>query len=177
LDAYSKSEDVLDSNAGLTISGGVVRILCKTNGNGAFDVDGTFAVTGGTLVAFYYNTNLASSPSTTATTQPVAIISGSYAGSAGTTFAVKDSSSNVVFASTIPSSNYSSSMVCMISSPDMEKGSTYYVYKGVTASGGTSFDGLYYGYPTVSGGSKTTSFTFSSYVYGASSNNQMFNFK
>ncbi len=165
----SSAEDVIDSNGSVTISGGVVYAFALANGSGAVDCDGTYAINGGVILNVYYASNLASTPSSNNCSQGVAIVSGSSLGSSGTTFAIKDSSSNVVYAFELPSniSNYT----VLMSTPNLTKGGTYTMYKGVTATGGSEYQGLYYELPTVSGGTSAGSFTLSSYVYGGSSNN------
>ncbi|MCR5761664.1 MAG: carbohydrate-binding domain-containing protein [Sphaerochaetaceae bacterium] len=157
--AIASSQDCIDSNGNITISGGFLYIICTSSGNGAFDCDGTLSITGGTLFALYKSSNLVSVPSSS--TQGYAVVSASkLASSAGNTGAVKDSSSNVVFAATFPSSiSSSSNYKAIISASGLSAGSSYNMYKDVSVSGGSKFEGLYYSMPTVSSSSSSGSFT------------------
>ncbi len=153
--AYSSANDCIDSNGTLTISGGTIVALTATNPECAFDCDqNTFAITGGTLIGI--GTTNYSKPTAASCGQSVVVVGGNYLGSAGTTFALEDSTGAAAFAFTIPSAVYSSlgsNYVAIISSPKIAAGTSYALYSGVTATGGTNFNGLYTSLPTVSGGS------------------------
>ena len=168
--AYSSANDCIDSNGTLTISGGTIVALTATNPECAFDCDqNTFAITGGTLIGI--GTSNYSQPTAASCSQSVIVVSGNYLGSVGTTFALKDSSGSAAFAFTIPSDIYSSmssNLVAVFSSPKIATGTSYTLSAGVTASGGTKFNGLYTTLPTVSGGSASisgVSTSTSNYVY------------
>lgn len=166
--AVASNQDCIDSNGNITISGGLLYAVSTASDGGAFDCDGTLAITGGTVFGLY-RSGMASTPSSSACTQGVAVISGSKMGSASTTFAIKNSSADVVFAATLPS-GFSTGCTAIISSSEIERGSTYTMYSGVTASGGSAYQGLYYTLPSVSGGTDKGSFTLSSYVYNGVGN-------
>ncbi|MBO7123130.1 MAG: carbohydrate-binding domain-containing protein [Treponema sp.] len=157
--AYSSANDCIDSNGTLTISGGTIVALTATTPECAFDCDqNTFAITGGTLIGI--GTSNYSAPTASACGQSVIVVSGNYLGSVGTTFALKDSSGAAAFAFEIPSAIYnsmSSNLIAVFSSSSIAAGTSYSLCSGVTASGGTKFNGLYTTLPTVSGGSATIS--------------------
>ncbi|MCR4736034.1 MAG: carbohydrate-binding domain-containing protein [Treponema sp.] len=172
---YSSDNDAIDSNGTLTISGGTIVALTATNPECAFDCDSyTFAITGGTFVGI--GTSNYSTPTASACSQSTYVLSGNYFGAGGTTMALTDDSGDAVFAYTIPSSIFgtssSSSYIMILSSDEIETGTSYDVMSGVTVSGGSAFNGLYTSLPSVSGGSTTisgTSTSTSSYVYTKSS--------
>lgn len=168
--AYSSSNDAIDSNGTLTISGGVIVALTAKTPECAFDCDeNTFAITGGLLVGV--GTSNYSKPTSSACEQSTVVLSGNYFGAGGTTFAIEDSDGSAVFAFAIPSifgTSASSSYIMVLSSPEIETGTTYKAVSGVTASGGSTFNNLYVDLPSVSGGSTTVTdiaTTASSYVY------------
>lgn len=167
--AYSSSNDAIDSNGTLTISGGVIVALTAKTPECAFDCDeNTFAITGGLLVGI--GTSNYSKPTSSACEQSTVVLSGDYFGAGGTTFAVEDSSGNAVFAFAIPSAfgtSANSQYIMILSSPEIKTGTTYKAVGGVTASGGSTFSNLYVDLPSVSGGTTTASdiaTTTSSYV-------------
>ncbi len=173
--AYSSKNDAIDSNGNLTISGGYIVAIGVSTAECAFDCDNnTFAVKGGTF--FGLGTNNFSTPTSSACTQNVFVASSSYTGTSGT-FAVKNSSSAPVFAFEFPSVTASGTLYAVFSSPKITSGDTYTLYTGVTASGGSSFEGLYYEMPEVSGGSGkvSKSVTSSTKVYSLSASNDMTN--
>ncbi len=158
--AYSSGNDAIDSNGTLTISGGVIVALTATTPECAFDCDdNTFAITGGLLVGVGTGGNY-SKPTSTSCTQSTVVLSGSYFGAGSTTFALEDSSSNPVFAFTLPSifgSSANSSYVMIFSSPNIKTGTTYKAVTNVTTTGGTTFNNLFVELPAVSGGTTTAS--------------------
>ena len=167
--ANSSSNDAIDSNGTLTISGGVIVALTAKTPECAFDCDeNTFAITGGLLVGI--GTSNYSKPTSSACEQSTVVLSGDYFGAGGTTFAVEDSSGNAVFAFAIPSvfgTSASSQYIMVLSSPEIVAGTTYKAVSGVTASGGSTFSNLYVDLPGVFGGTTTASdiaTTTSSYV-------------
>lgn len=153
--AYSSSNDCIDSNGTISVSGGTVVALTASNPECAFDCDSnTFAITGGTLIGI--GTTNYSKPTAASCGQSVVVVGGNYLGSAGTTFALEDSTGAAAFVFAIPSeifNSMSSGLVAIISSPKIAAGTSYALYSGVTATGGANFNGLYTTLPTVSGGS------------------------
>lgn len=174
--ARSGSNDAIDSNGALTITGGTIVALTATTPECAFDCDqNTFAITGGTLIGI--GTSNYTKPTAASCGQSVVVLGGNYLGSGGTTFALEDSSGAAVFAFEIPSDVYSSlgsDIVAVLSSPSIATGASYTLYSGVTASGGAAFNGLYTTLPAVSGGSATASgisTSTSNYVYTLATQN------
>ena len=183
--AYSSSNDAIDSNGTLTISGGTIVALTATTPECAFDCDNyTFKITGGTFVGI--GTSNYSAPTSSACTQSTFVLSGNYFGNGGTTLAITEagtssgtstgSGSKAAFAFTIPSAIFGASSrsdyVMILSSPELKAGTSYNVVKGVTVNGGESFNGLYTTLPAVSGGTATVSGASTSetnYVYTKSS--------
>lgn len=168
--AYSSSNDAIDSNGTLAINGGVIVALTSTTPECAFDCDdNTFAITGGLLVGV--GTSNYSEPTSASCTQSTVVLSDTYFGAGSTTFALEDTSSNPVFAFTLPSifgSSANSSYVMIFSSPEIKTGTTYKAVTNVTATGGTTFNNLFTELPAVSGGTTTASgisTSSSSYVY------------
>lgn len=85
--------DGLDANGSIVMSGGEVLVLGPTNnGNGALDYDGTFTITGGSLVAAG-SAGMAQAPSTTSTQKS---LMAAVNGSKGTVVEFQDSSGAVV---------------------------------------------------------------------------------
>ncbi len=172
--AYSSNNDAIDSNGTLKLAGGILVALTSTTPECAFDCDSnTFAVTGGLLVGI--GTNNYSAPTSSACSQSTIVLSGNYFGSGNTTFALEDSSSNPVFAYTIPSvfgTSTSSNYIMILSSPEIQTGTSYKAVSGVSASGGSTFHNLYVELPEVSSGTTSVSdisTSSSSYVYTKSS--------
>ena len=172
--AYSSKNDAIDSNGTLKLAGGILVALTSTTPECAFDCDSnTFAVTGGLLVGI--GTNNYSAPTSSACSQSTIVLSGNYFGSGNTTFALEDSSSNPVFAYTIPSvfgTSTSSNYIMILSSPEIQTGTSYKAVSGVSASGGSTFHNLYVELPEVSSGTTSVSdisTSSSSYVYTKSS--------
>ena len=178
--AYSSSNDAIDSNGTLTISGGTIVALTATTPECAFDCDNhTFKITGGTFVGI--GTSNYSAPTSSACTQSTFVLSGNYFGNGGTTLAVTEagttsSGEKTVFAFTIPQTIFGTSSrsdyVMILSSPEIKTGTNYNIKTGVSATGGETFNGLYTSLPTVSGGTTTVSGASTSttnYVYTKSS--------
>lgn len=157
--AYSSNNDAIDSNGTLKLAGGILVALTSTTPECAFDCDSnTFAVTGGLLVGI--GTNNYSAPTSSACSQSTIVLSGNYFGSGNTTFALEDSSSNPVFAYTIPSvfgTSTSSNYIMILSSPEIQTGTSYKAVSGVSASGGSTFHNLYVELPEVSSGTTSVS--------------------
>ena len=126
----------------------------EDNGNGALDYDGTFEISGGTLIAAG-SSGMAQSPSNSSTQNSVNVFTSV---SASTLLHIEDESGNELITFT-PSKNVQS---VVISSPNIKTGTTYKVYTGGESTG-TSDNGLYSG-GSYSGGTEGDSFTVSSSV-------------
>ncbi|MBQ3889446.1 MAG: carbohydrate-binding domain-containing protein, partial [Clostridia bacterium] len=110
--------DGVDSNGSVTQSGGTVLVSGPTNsGNGSLDYNGTYALTGGTLVALGSN-GMAMNVSSA---ENQASFLTSVSGSAGESFAVLDANGNVVVAMT-PTKAYQTAVV---SAAGIQTGETY----------------------------------------------------
>ena len=92
--AMGTNNDGIDSNSTLTVSGGVVIACGTTVPEEGFDCDeNTFTVTGGTLIGIGGTT---STPTTSVTTQPVAILGGSSIQNGQYITVADDSGSNIL---------------------------------------------------------------------------------
>ena len=150
--AYSSKNDAIDSNgsSGITINGGVIVASGVTTPECAFDCDNNpFTVNGGLLIGL--GTNNYSSPSKGK--QSTVVLGSSSCGSKNTTFAITDEDENPVFVYKLPSAIGS---VIILSSPELKTGTSYSLWTGVTASGGTAFNNLYTELPEISGGTKSS---------------------
>jgi len=155
---YGINNDGIDSNGTLTLTGGTVVACGTTSPEEGFDCDqNTFTITGGTILGIGGTT---STPTSSVTTQPVAIVGGSGL-SSGSYLAVAGNDGSNIFAFNVPRT-YSSYTV-LVSSPSLTKGGKCTLTTGATVSGGTSFDGLVTG-ATVSGGTTLASLTLSDIV-------------
>ncbi len=158
--AMGTNNDGIDSNSTLTISGGVVVACGTTQPEDGFDCDqNTFTITGGTVIGIGGGT---STPTTSVTTQPVAIMGGNSI-SSGQYITVADSKGNNIFAFNVPRDYNQQGYTLLVSSPDMTKGNSYVFSSGATVSGGKSFCG-YTTDATVSGGASIATMTLSSMI-------------
>jgi len=149
--------DGIDANGSLYFSGGTVLVSGPTNnGNGALDYDGTCEITGGTL-AIAGSSGMAQSPGDTSSQSSVTVYYSSVQKS-GTLVTLSDSSGKPLL-SFAPSKDYQS---IVISSPELEQGSTYTLSSGGTNSGKLK-DGLYTG-GAVSGAKKLADVKLTSIV-------------
>ncbi|SDI54978.1 carbohydrate-binding domain-containing protein [Desulfosporosinus hippei] len=122
--ALNANGDGLDSNGSINMTAGSVYVDGPAgNGNGSVDYDGSFAISGGTLVASG-SSGMAQAPSTN--TQPSILMYYTSAQAAGTALTLKDKNGTIVLTHT-PSKQYSS---VAISSPKLTVGSTYTLYSG-----------------------------------------------
>ena len=112
--------DGIDSNGNIEMTGGYVTVDGPTdNGNGALDYNGTFKISGGTLIAAG-SSGMLQTPSGDSSQFTISIVFNSIQ-TAGSTFTLKDSSNNTV-AEFTPSKNYAS---IVISTPNIMLGSSY----------------------------------------------------
>ncbi len=119
------SGDGLDSNGDATITGGDITVYGPTTeGNGALDVNGTFDVSGGTLVATG-SAGMLVAPSSDSDQAWIAAALDTTA-AAGTEVVVSDEDGTEV-ASYTPEKDYAS---IVLSSVDLEQGATYVVTVG-----------------------------------------------
>lgn len=146
--------DGLDSNGGIIMTSGTVIVNGPTaNDNGALDYNGTFNISGGTIIAAG-SSGMAQAPSTTSKQYSVLVnFTSSY--SANTIINIQDSSGNSVL-TFAPTKTFAS---IAFSSSLLKKNETYTVYVGGSSTGSVK-DGLYSG--TYTAGTKYTSFTISS---------------
>lgn len=111
------SGDGIDVNGDALIEGGTIYVDGPTNsGNGALDYDGTFKITGGTLIAVGAS-GMAEAPSTSSTQYIIMINQGTMNG----TLKLTDSNDNEIITYT-PSKQYQS---VVISSPNIKNNTTY----------------------------------------------------
>lgn len=156
----SSNGDAIDSNGSITITGGTVFALASMGSENAFDVDSSLVIKGGYIAGLAGSSTYEGSSSLTS--QVVLALGSSYA-SAGGNFVIKDSSSNVVYALTIPS--MSSLGLLTLSSPNFTAGETYTIYNSASISGGSSFHGLYTSMPSMSSGTSSSSISTKSGTY------------
>jgi hypothetical protein len=131
--------DGLDVNGAIAMAGGIVIVSGPTaNNNGALDYDGGFKITGGTVIAAG-SAGMAQAPDTTSTQNSLMV---NFAASqpAGTLVSVQTEAGEEIL-TFAPARAYQS---VVLSSPELEKGTTYVVYTGGTATG-TAADGVYRG--------------------------------
>ncbi len=154
--------DGIDANGPIEMTAGTVIVNGPTNdGNGPLDYVGAFDISGGYLVAVG-SAGMAQAPSTTSTQYSV-MYNFTSPQAAGTMVHIETESGRDVL-TFVPAKEYQS---VLLSSPELENGSTYVVYSGGSASG-TVTDGQYTG-GTYTGGTQVASFTITSMVTGAGS--------
>lgn len=116
----STQGDGLDSNGSMEMTGGTVYVDGPTNsGNGAIDVNGTFNISGGYLVAVG-SSGMAESPGTSSTQYSI-LVNLSNTQSAGTVVSLVNSSGQEVLSYT-PSKTFQS---VVFSSSELQSGQTY----------------------------------------------------
>ncbi|WP_179320440.1 carbohydrate-binding domain-containing protein [Winogradskyella helgolandensis] len=154
---YSTLNDAIDSNEGITITGGTtIAIAVRTDEpDGSFDCDdGLFKITGGTILGLALNTSF---PTESESTQNAVILDGINAnqllhiqsedGSEALTYQVPYRVNTIIY-----------------SNAKLETGQTYKIFTGGIVSNGTEVNGLYTS-GTYSGGADSgDSFTISSTV-------------
>jgi hypothetical protein len=120
----SAGGDGLDANGAIEMTGGVVVVNGPTESmNGALDYDGTFNISGGTLIAVG-SAGMAQAPTTASTQSSVLLGVGSQ--SAGTTIDIQNAAGESLLTFT-PAKSYAT---VLFSSPDLAQGETYTLYLG-----------------------------------------------
>ncbi|CAH8290702.1 uncharacterized protein DUF4353 [Mariniflexile fucanivorans] len=154
---YTTLNDAIDSNTGITVTGGTtIAIAVRVDEpDGSFDCDGNiFKITGGTILGLGLNTSF---PTESVSTQNSVIFDGINAnqilniqsedGTEALTYEVPNRVTTIIY-----------------SNAKLEIGQTYKIYTGGTVSNGTEVNGLYTS-GTYSGGTDSgDSFTINSTV-------------
>lgn len=155
---YVNSEgDGLDSNGSISMTGGTVIVNGPTtNGNGALDYDQSFVISGGILIAAG-SSGMAMATSEEST-QNTMIMTYPDTQKAGTLASLVDSKGNTIV-SFAPEKDY---QTIVISSPKLEKDSSYTLYSGGSSSGKEE-DGFYTD-GEFEGGTKVVDFTLANSV-------------
>ncbi|MEP4531913.1 MAG: carbohydrate-binding domain-containing protein [Cyclobacteriaceae bacterium] len=155
--AYSLLNDAIDSNEGITITGGTtIAIAVRTDmPDGSFDTDDDiFKITGGTILGLALNTSF---PTESESTQNSVIFDGV---SANTVLNIQSEDGEEALTYEVP---YSVNTI-IYSNAKLETGKTYKIYTGGSVSNGTETNGLYSS-GTYSGGTDSgDSFTVTSTV-------------
>lgn len=154
------SGDGLDANGSIEMTGGVVLVHGPTsNSNGAIDYDGSFLISGGTLIAAG-SAGMVRAPGSSSD-QYSAYIRFSSTKSAGTTIHLESESGESLF--TFQFSKSTQGVV--MSLPEFSGGNTYKLYSGGSTSGeqtGGLFDD-----DDFTGGSLSASFTLNNKITSA----------
>jgi hypothetical protein len=153
--------DCLDVNGPGTMNDGVVALNGSAVGdNPSLDVDGMLEINGGFLVGVG-STTMVQSPSAASTQYSVLEILPSSQ-PAGSMIHIESEDGQEVL-TYLPEKTY---QAVVVSSPELENGTTYVVYADGSSTG-TASDGLYSD-GTYSGGTQVSSFTITSMVTGES---------
>ena len=146
--------DGIDINGSVVMTGGDLIINSPiSNNNGSLDYDGTFKISGGSVLAVG-SSGIAMIPGTTSTQYSI-LLNLSSAKAAGTLVRFQTSEGKELF-TFAPAKKFQS---IAFSSSEISSGTVIDVYFGGTSTG-TDTDGLYTG-GTYSGGTKYTSITVS----------------
>lgn len=149
--------DGMDINGAIYMTGGTVIINGPTrNDNGALDYLSGCKITGGFLIAAG-SSGMAQAPDSSSSQYSV-MVNFTTTQSAGSIIHLEAASGDEIL-TFVPTKTYQS---IVLSSPELVKGTTYFVYTGGNSTG-TAIDGLYTD-GTYTGGTQITSFTTSSIV-------------
>ncbi|MAU15690.1 MAG: hypothetical protein CMH46_09140 [Muricauda sp.] len=154
---YSTLNDAIDSNSGITVTGGTtIAIAVRTDEpDGSFDCDDdAFKITGGTILGLGLNTSF---PTESESTQNSVIFDGV---NANQLLNIQSEDGTEVLTYEVPNSV----RTIIYSNAKLETGETYKIYTGGSVSDGTEVNGLYTS-GTYSGGTYSgDSFTINSTV-------------
>ena len=118
---YSSGGDGIDMNGGGEMSGGIIKVFgSKIRGSQSLDYNGSFQITGGTLVAMSSGL-MTDAPSTS--THPVLLIQFSRMQPAGTTIALTSQDGSRVF-EYAPEKEFQTISIC---APELREGQSYIV--------------------------------------------------
>jgi hypothetical protein len=158
--AVDATGDGLDINGPIDMTGGTIIVNGPiASNNGALDYTGAFNITGGFLVAVG-SSGMAQAPSASSTQYSV-MYNFASAQAAGTIVHIETNGGEEIL-TFVPTKAYQS---VVLSSPELENGSTYVVYSGGSSTGSVA-DGLYSG-GAYTAGTQVAEFTISSMVTGA----------
>lgn len=133
---YATKNDAIDSNEGITITGGTtIAIAVRVDEpDGSFDTDdNTFKITGGTILGLGLNTSF---PTASVSTQNTVIFDGI---SANTILNIQSNDETEALTYLVP--NRVNTII--YSNAKLETGETYNIFTGGSVSGGTEVNGLY----------------------------------
>ena len=127
--------DGLDSNGSIEMTGGTVEVSGPTdNGNGPLDYNGTFNISGGSLLV--YGSNGMWQNTSTSSSQYAVVFSAS--GSENDTIELKDESGNTIFSTTAKKAYQQ----ILFSSSDIKNGKTYTLYINGTEKGSQTISSI-----------------------------------
>jgi len=153
--AYSTSNDGIDSNGTLTITGGLIVSSGTTAPEEGFDCDNnTFKITGGTLIGVG---GASSSPTASVSTQRAVLLNTTAA--VNQLVHVETTAGIDVFTFSVPRAY--SKMVMLFSMPGLAANTGYSIYTGGSVTGGTNYHGLYTGSTYTKSTTTGTAFTTS----------------
>lgn len=152
---YSSTNDAIDSNTALTITGGIIIAHGSQVPEAGFDADNnTFKITGGTLLGLGGTTTI---PTSSVSTQNSVIFDGT---SANSILHIESSDKTEALTFYMPSEV----STVLYSSVKLKTGETYSIYSGGSVSNGENFHGLYTSGTYNTTTTSTSSFTIESTV-------------
>lgn len=152
--SYSTGNDAMDSNGTFTVTGGTVIAIGSRSPEAGIDCDArTFKITGGILVG---TGGATSGPTASVSTIRSLVMGG---GSANQIIHIEDTNGTEALTFLSPTSF----TTLLYASAKLKANTAYNIYTGGTVSSGIQYHGLYSG-GTYSGGSKKSGFTSSSVV-------------